>query len=38
MGEWMKINSAPKDGTDILCYEDGVQFVCCWSDYEDEKD
>lgn len=36
---WIKIDSAPKDGEDILCFckaTSDYQIVCHWSEYEDD--
>lgn len=34
--KWNLIESAPKDGEDILCYDQGTFIVCQWSDFEDD--
>ena len=30
MSDWQPIETAPKDGTDVLLYEDGEQYVARW--------
>lgn len=34
---WNKIDSAPKDGSSILCFCEDYQIVCYWNDYDDER-
>lgn len=30
MSEWQPIGSAPKDGSDFLCFAEGGVVIACW--------
>ena len=34
--EWKTIDSAPKNGDYILCFDGDKKIICYWSDYEDD--